>query len=109
MAATVFSDDCRAGHESPAAAEQRLRWRYRKLPAPGDRHGVVERHTKTRRKPHPGSDFSGRPRLQAEQHDDCERGKQGNQGDDRQPREPIPCRYRTRSDLPTIPLDQTSS
>jgi hypothetical protein len=47
--------------------------------------------------------------LQAEQRRDRKRDKQGDQRDDRQPWEPIPRRYGTRSDLRTIPLDQTSS
>ncbi len=74
-----------------------------------DRHRVAQADSDSGSDAHPGTNRTRRPWLNDEQRSESERAKQSDRRDDRQPWEPIPRRYGTRSDLLTLSLDQTSS
>src|SRR5881394_152573 len=93
----------------PSGSDRLARRRERRPPARGDHDRVAHGHAKIGGNAQLRSNGGRRPRLATDQQRHSERNKQGDQREDRQPREPIPCRYRTRSDPSTIALDQTSS
>jgi hypothetical protein len=97
------------GGESRRATGSGLGRLNGKLSVSRNDHRVAQSDPKPGRNAQLWRNGVGLPRLQNRQRSDSERDKQSDHRDDRQPREPIPHRCRTRSDLNTIPLEQMSS